>query len=261
MKSRDHVKRAINHILDGDHDDGPRVIFPSTQSPLWEPSDAKDPVTVASLATTAAGGNEQKFGLEGMIVPGPGAIGAYWSRATKSRWTPLTPGRPIPYTPDGGFFVGKSATGLLPSGVLTLEFYAKPPATDWDEFRKWVFDWTRINSSESAVGALIQNLIAVTGTDSTLGTFSHLFSAGAEQIFLAGSNMLVGGATAHCLITVNAPYTNTDEVYVGETAALAVASNNALSATGESTWSIPAGGKLFFKSATGTQKLSARMRS
>lgn len=260
--SRDQVVRALSNLMDGIEDPGPRVILPTEESALWEPTDSKQPVTVASIATTANGGEEVKFAADGVIIPGPGAMGMYWARSVKARWAPLTPGRPIPYTVDAGFFVGRNTTGVATRGVLSLEFYAKPSGMTWGKFMAWATGWTKVQgAAEGAVGGMMAGLVGMSGTDVTLGTFSHLSTDAAKQIFLAGSAMPEAGADQQLNLIVKAPYGNTDEVYVGETAALAVASNNPLSATGEDTWSIPSGGKLFFKSASGTQKLSARIRA
>ena len=264
--SRDQILRAISNLLDGVEDPGPHVIMPGEDgSPLWEPTDAKQPTAVSSLETTANGGTEIKFsGESGVIVSGPGAVGVYWRRAINDRWMPLLQGRHISYNAEAGFFVGTNNAGVTPGGVLSLEFFAKPPGMNFKQWSKTVYEWTRGSGADMSTGVISGVISGATmfgGTDVTLGTFSQLFSAAAEQIFLAGSNMLVGGATKKCQVLLATPYTNTDEIYVGESAALAVASNNPLSATGQDTWSVPAGGKLFFKSASGTQKVSARVRT
>ena len=255
---------ALSALISGEHLAGPIVNPVGGDAAFWEPTDSRQPLAVTGLTTTANGGQEIKFSQEGLIATGPGAIGVYWSRNLKQRWTPLLQGRFISYVPDAGFFVGTDNTGVTPAGVLSLEFYAKPDKFSWKQWTDYVGRWTRGAGPDMGMGAVIGTIAASTsfgGTDVTLGTFSHLSTDAAQQISLVGSNMLVGGATKKCQVIVSAPYTNTDEVYVAETAALAVASNNALSATGQDTWSIPATGKLFFKSASGTQKVSARART
>ena len=100
----------------------------------------------------------------------------------------------------------------------------------------------------------------VSGSDVTLGTFSA--TAGTPvQIFLAGGNMPAAGATVALKVILNVPADNTASIWVGETSALAVARNNGISPSGQDTWAIPANGTLYFDAASGTQRVSARIRT
>lgn len=265
----------------------------------FEPSDLIAAQAVTGLATTAAGGTEVRFNVKGLVHVGSGAIGVYWNRplgaSQNFRWAPLAPGLLIPYDPREGLFVGSNiAGGITIGGVLTLAFYKLPPiktraerelariaaqrsapggepgspwagapgggAGGWDsasQFRTELGHRLGASGSDTTAGAVIGGLGG--GTDVTLGSFSD---AGAgTQIYLAGSNMPVGGASKVGRTILNAPPGNTDAVWVGETAALAVASNGGLSASGQDTWEIPAGGKLFMLANSGTQILGARYRS
>mgnify|MGYP001598830280 CR=1 FL=1 len=98
------------------------------------------------------------------------------------------------------------------------------------------------------------------GSDVTLGTFSA--TAGTPvQIFLAGSDMPTGGATNKLEVVLNTPSDNTASIWVGETSALAVARNNGVAPAGQDVWVIPVGGTLYFDAASGTQRVSARIRT
>ena len=98
------------------------------------------------------------------------------------------------------------------------------------------------------------------GADVTLGTFSATAGT-AVQIFLAGSAMPAGGASNKLEVILNTPYDNTASIWAGETAALAVARNNGVSPAGQDIWVIPSGGTLYFDAASGTQRVSARIRT
>lgn len=113
------------------------------------------------------------------------------------------------------------------------------------------------SGSDTTAGAIITGLGG--GSDVTLGSFSD---AGAgTQIYLAGSNMPVGGASVGGALVLNSRPANTDTIWVGETAALAVASNGPIGPSGQDTWNIPVSGKLFMLALSGTQILGARYRS
>lgn len=97
------------------------------------------------------------------------------------------------------------------------------------------------------------------GTDVSLGSFSD---AGAgTQIYKVGTNFPVAGAGAIGAVILNALPSNTDTIWVAETAALAVASNGAIGASGQDTWNRPLNGTLFMLALSGTQVLGARYRS
>ena len=73
--------------------------------------------------------------------------------------------------------------------------------------------------------------------------------------------MPVGGASVAGEAVLSSRPANTDTVWVGETAALRVASNNPIGPSGQDTWRIPLTGTLFILALSGTQIISARYRS
>lgn len=232
--------------------------------PIPEPSDLKFLGNVSALPSNASGvgqnGTEVKFNVDGIIIPMPGAVGAFWSRSLKDRWAGIQPGRPIIYTQSGGFIVAQDSA-VTAAGQLAFEFYAKPPNESMRSFYNRVRNWTA-QSSEGGAGSIVAALGgsgAGSGTDVTLGTFTQN-GASPTQIFLVGTNMPVGGATKPGQLIISTP-NNTDLIFVGETSALAAASNNPIGQLGEDVWNIPKGGKAFFLSNSGTQTASARFRS
>lgn len=237
----------------------------------FEPSDLSAAVAVTSLAASSAGGTEVRFNKPGIIYVGSGAMGVYWARALgakiNSKWAPLLAGMRLAYHPQAAIFFGTNSVGSVAvSGVLTLAFYEMPPnyQKKRDAWRKWhkqIGEWTEGSGDSSATGALLQALSTggTNGTDVTLGTFSD---AGAgTQIFKAATNFPVGGASSKGSVIVNASNANTDSVWVAETAALAVASNNGVYQGGQDMHSRAVAEKLFMLANSGTQVLGARYRS
>lgn len=243
----------------------PEVIEFAHDLPVPEPSDVKVVGLVSALPTITSGvgqnGTEVKFNADGIIIPIPGAIGAFWSRSLKNRWAGIQPGRPIAYTQEQSFFVAQDTTVQI-GGNLALEFYAKPQGMHLKHFYQRVRDWTA-QSGEGGAGGIISaqsGFFPGSSSDVTLGTFTQT-GGSPTQIFLAGTNMVVGGATKAGQLFINTDGANTDEIFVGETSALAIASNNPIGASGQDVWYIPKGGKLFFLSKSGTQSIGARFRS
>lgn len=123
--------------------------YQGVEYPIWEPDDFKeldvaaDIPVYASSGGVGSGGVEVKFNHEGIIVPGPGSTGVYWSRALRQRWAPIASGRMIAYRPEAAFYVATMTGGIPPGGVLSLEFYVKPRNVSWPDWREWVEKWTR----------------------------------------------------------------------------------------------------------------------
>lgn len=249
---------------------------------MFEPSDLIAAQAVTALATTAAGGTEVRFNLPGFVHIGSGGIGVYYNRALGAsqnfRWAPCAPNLIIPYNPRIGLFVGTNvAGGIAIGGALTLSFYRTPPEKHREKrdgrttitapgrgsylgggFREQL---GRRVGAVGSDGSLLNALAAgpLNGTDVTLGTFSD---AGAgTQIYKVSTNFPVGGAAAVGAAILNASPANTDVIWVGETALLAVASNGGLSASGQDAWHAALSGKLFMLANSGTQVLGVRYRS
>ena len=234
--------------------------------PVPEPSDVKFVAQVSALPTITSGigtgGLEVKFNVDGIVIPCPGAAGAFWARPLQARWASVQPGRPIAYTQEGGLMFAQEST-LQAAGAVILEFYAKPHNESMRHFYNRVMDWTsKSGDGDSGSGNIIKSLSGFapgSATDVTLGTFSST-NPTPTQIFLVGTNMPVGGATKAGQLIVSTP-NNADLVFVAESSGLAIASNNPLGALGQDTWNIPVGGKAFFLANSGTQSISARYRS
>lgn len=269
MSGRDNMLRAaLVNALQGISDDDVRVILGGAaggHAPIPEPSDLKYMGNVSSLPTiasgTGSGGTEAKFNVDGIIIPCPGAIGAFWARPLQVRWASVQPGRPILYHQELGIVFAQDSS-IQASGQLILEFYPKPPNESMHSYYDRVKRWTS-QSSEAGAGSIISTMAGAfpgSAPDVTLGTFTQTGGT-PTQLYLAGSNMPVGGATKAGALVVSTSPGNTDMVFVGETSALAIASNNPLGASGQDTWNIPVGGKAFFLSNSGTQTVSARFRS
>lgn len=225
------------------------------------------------------------------------ALGA----AQNFRWAPLAPGLILSYDPRQGLFVGTNGVGgITIGGVLTLSFYRLPPKKRREENVHGRPDaqgrtapgaepgspWAGAPGGGSVGGSdsgglmragdfrlLLSQHVAASGsdmtagvangpengTDVTLGTFSD---AGAgTQIYKVGTNFPIAGAGAIGKVILNALPSNTDTVWIGETAALAIASNGALGASGQDSWNRPLNGTLFMLALTGTQVIGARYRS
>lgn len=262
------VQNALNALVRVGGISAEPIVVLAEELDLVASTDAYPPTAATSLASIGSGGTEVKFNREGIIVPGPGAIGVYYASAleagqgAKGKWQSLLATRKIRYNREAGFFIGSSSIGgITVGGVVTLDFYAKPKHVKWSDWHKFVERWTSGSGPESAVGALVGTIPGSggSGTDVTLGTFSD--AGVGSQIFLAGTNMPSTGAVKQVSVVLNTPGYNTDAIWVAETSALAVADNNPLMPAGQDTWNIPAGGKLFFKSRSGTQKVGARVRS
>ena len=252
-------------------------------SAMFEPYDLIAAQAVTGLATTAAGGTEVRFNLPGFVHVGSGAVGVYWNRALGAnkgfRWVPCAPGTLIPYHPRQGLFVGtQTVGGITIGGVLTLSFYRLP---EWKKGRDDARERPPSDSGGSSgdqpgdPGAIdpgggggLESLdmkfqhalaqhVAASGSDTTAGAFVGAGGDGPDvtlgsfsdagvgtQIFLAGSNMPIGGASRAGIAVLNSRQANTDTVWVGETSALAVASNGAIGPSGQDLWNIPVAGQL-----------------
>lgn len=265
---------AVSELLMGNRSEPVTVLLSDTSvdNPSLEPTDLLAATAVTSLATTAAGGTEVKFSHPGIVYVGAGPVGLYWARALGAaqniRWSPIMSGVRLAYHPESALFLGtNNVGGIAPGGAMTLAFYKMPDEYAqkkgaWRDWHKSISEWTEGASDTTGTAGVLGFIIGggpTAGTDVTLGTFTD--SGAGTQIFKAGTNMPAGGAVAKGSVIANAPSTNTDVVWVGETALLAVASNGAIGQMGQDTWNINIAGKLFMLANSGTQKLGARYRS
>lgn len=246
------IFRALSALIAGVDLEGPTVLRGAAafkdEEPLWTPDDLTSTLAVTALATVANGGQEIKFNRDGLVVPGPGAAGAYWSRSTKQRWIPIVAGRPIPYTAEHGFFIAQSSTGITPGGTLTLEFYAKPEGVSWARFRSKVGAW----SGGGFGGA--------TGTGTIIppkGSPIKFTTNGRAAPAIAGT-AIVSAVTVPTAVVVITDQTNASPIFFADTQAKAALLGAAgggqpLYAAGADVFPLDVGESLWAASADGLQ--------